>query len=186
MRLNRRRLCRDVYSVSVGVFELLEFSEFLSRNNPPNAGEEEEHGHVPGVHADDEPERCQMPLWDAGGPAQSAGLRVGDDPDVVRGVGGVDEHHVVEEDAPGQHNTDQVNIRPPARGLGFLLLSLEAGAGDTGHVEDHAGGQVCGVARHGPDDSLQTLVTSLEPITSSSENTLFTEFPLTENASTVL
>ena len=116
----------------------------MSRNDLPNAGEEEEHGHVPGVHADDEPERRQMPLGDTGGPAQSAGLRVGDDPDVVGGVGGVDEHHVVEEDAAGQHNLDQVNIRPPARGFGFLLLGREAG--DIGGVEDHAVAQVRGVA----------------------------------------
>ena len=148
MRLNRRRLCRDVYSVSVGVFELLEFSEFLSRNNPPNAGEEEEHGHVPGVHAVDEPQRRQVPLWDTG---------VWDDPDVVGAVGGVYEHHMVEEDAPGQDNLDQVDVRPPARGLGFLLLRLDAG--DTGHVEDHTVGQVRGVARHDSDDSLHTLVT---------------------------
>ena len=29
--------------------------------NIPDAGQEEEHGHVPGVHADDEPHRSPMP-----------------------------------------------------------------------------------------------------------------------------
>ena len=29
--------------------------------NIPDSGQEEEHGHVPGVHADDEPHRSPMP-----------------------------------------------------------------------------------------------------------------------------
>ena len=60
----------------------------------PDSGEEEEHGHVPGVHADDEPEASQVP----------AGHLLGDDPDIVGEVGGVDQGHVVQQDAPGQHD----------------------------------------------------------------------------------
>ena len=51
----------------------------------PDSGEEEEHGHVPGVHADDEPEAGQVPV----------GHLLRDDPDIVGEVGGVDQGHVI-------------------------------------------------------------------------------------------
>ena len=51
----------------------------------PDSGEEEEHGHVPGVHADYEPEAGQVP----------ARHLLRDDPDIVGEVGGVDQGHVV-------------------------------------------------------------------------------------------
>ena len=60
----------------------------------PDSGEEEEHGHVPGVHADDEPEGGEVPAGDL--------LRY--DPDIVGEVRGVDQGHVVQKNAPGQHN----------------------------------------------------------------------------------
>ena len=51
----------------------------------PDSGEEEEHGHVPGVHADDEPEGGEVPAGDL--------LRY--DPDIVGEVRGVDQGHVI-------------------------------------------------------------------------------------------
>ena len=60
----------------------------------PDAGEKEEHGHVPGVHADDEPETGEVP----------AGNLLRDDPDIVGKVRSVDQGNVVQQDPPGQHN----------------------------------------------------------------------------------
>ena len=83
----------------------------------PDAGEEEEHGHVPGVHADYEPETGPVPALDV----------LWEHLDVVREPGGVDQDSVVQEDAPGQHNSDQINVRSPGALLGLhrsLLLGL--------------------------------------------------------------
>ena len=57
-------------------------------------------------------------------------------PDVVEEEGGVDEHHVEEEDAPGEAHPEQVDVRPPAVSAGLLHI-------DTGVIHRHAEREDC-------------------------------------------
>ena len=66
----------------------------LDKSCWPDSRKKEEHGHVPGVHADDEPETGEVP----------AGNLLRDDPDIVGKVRSVDQGNVVQQDPPGQHN----------------------------------------------------------------------------------
>ena len=67
----------------------------------PDAGEKEEHGHVPGIHAYYEVEVNHRP-------GVESALR--NNPDIVAEVGAVYESSVVEQDPPGQNYPDHINI----------------------------------------------------------------------------
>ena len=69
----------------------------------PDARQEEEHWHVPDIHADDEPYSYPMP----------AGHVLGIYFHIVGKPGSVNQNCVVEKDAPGENNSDQINVRSP-------------------------------------------------------------------------
>ena len=63
-------------------------------------------------------------------------LRHYSSPDVVEEEGGVDEHHMEEEDPPGEGHPEQVDVRPPAVSAGLLHI-------DTGVIHRHAEREDC-------------------------------------------
>ena len=75
----------------------------------PDAWEEEEDRHVPGVHADDEPEGGPLPKEGALGTKGRGRIYF----DVVGEGGGEDQDSVVDQDSPAQYYSQQVNVRSP-------------------------------------------------------------------------
>ena len=76
----------------------------------PDAGEKEEHGHVPGIHTGNEIDINNRPGVHSG---------VRNNPEIVGEVGPVYERSVVDQDAPGQNYPDHINIWPSG---GFLWI----------------------------------------------------------------
>ena len=93
------------------LFSELSLCPLLKTKKSADAGQEEEHGHVPDVHTHSEPEVNQVP-----------GVHpVGYDSDIVGEVGPVYECRVVDQNAPGQHDADHVNV---GASRGFLCSHL--------------------------------------------------------------
>ena len=69
----------------------------------PDAGEKEEHRHVPGIHTGNEIDINNRPGVDSG---------VWNNLEIVAEVGAVYEGSVVDQDPPGQNYPDHINVRP--------------------------------------------------------------------------